>query len=253
VPVDFWEKVRKELDTIKTVFMLAEWESRDLHKKSFDMTYGWMLYDKMQGVCTRGRPLSDLVHYLADIENSFPQDAIKMNFTDNHDKNSWDGTPFTNFGDGLQASMVLSAIVSGMPLVYSGQETGLNKSLDFYEKDEIEWQEHAFAGMYKKLFALKHRTQALWNGSWGGRMERIISNKPEQVISFYREKKGDKVIVIINFSSSVAKVNLQTEYHKGGYTELFTGKNFDLKGDDVFTLDHWDYLVLEKTYDFNQG
>lgn len=43
IPVDFWENVRAELDEIKPVFMLAEWESRDLHRKAFDMTYSWTL------------------------------------------------------------------------------------------------------------------------------------------------------------------------------------------------------------------
>lgn len=36
VPVDFWNHVRRELDAIKPVFMLAEWESRDLHREAFD-------------------------------------------------------------------------------------------------------------------------------------------------------------------------------------------------------------------------
>jgi len=246
VPIDFWENARKELDTIKPVFMLAEWESRDLHKRSFDMTYGWMLYDKMQAVTTRGRPLKELIQYLADFENAFPEDAIKMNFTDNHDKNSWDGTPFTNFGDGLQASMVLAATVCGIPLVYSGQEAGLNRSLDFYEKDEIKWQEHPFTDIYKKLFALKHRNGALWNGSRGARMERIMNDKPDQVISFDRERNENKVIVIINYNIDAVTVRLQTDYHTGGYTEIFSGEAVKLQGDDIFILDPWEYFVLEK-------
>ena len=41
MPTDFWERVRHELDAIKPVFMLAEWESRDLHAAAFDMTYAW--------------------------------------------------------------------------------------------------------------------------------------------------------------------------------------------------------------------
>ena len=34
VPLDFWNKLRQELDAIKHVFMLAEWESRDLHREA---------------------------------------------------------------------------------------------------------------------------------------------------------------------------------------------------------------------------
>jgi glycosidase len=35
VPVDFWENARRELEAVKPVFMLAEWESRDLHAAAF--------------------------------------------------------------------------------------------------------------------------------------------------------------------------------------------------------------------------
>ncbi len=41
VPTDFWNNARKELDAIKPVFMLAEWENRDLHAEAFDLTYAW--------------------------------------------------------------------------------------------------------------------------------------------------------------------------------------------------------------------
>ena len=58
-----------------------------------------------------------------------------MTFTDNHDKNSWEGTQYSNFGDGLQACMVFCTVVNGMPMVYGGQEAGLNKSLKFFDKE----------------------------------------------------------------------------------------------------------------------
>lgn len=48
IPTDFWENARQELDLIKPVFMLAEWESRDLYKKSFDMTYSWTLWNELR-------------------------------------------------------------------------------------------------------------------------------------------------------------------------------------------------------------
>ena len=41
LPIEFWNNVRRELDLIKPVFMLAEWEGRDLHAESFDMTYAF--------------------------------------------------------------------------------------------------------------------------------------------------------------------------------------------------------------------
>ncbi|HEY5774448.1 MAG TPA: alpha-amylase family glycosyl hydrolase, partial [Xanthomonadales bacterium] len=50
VPVDFWNNVRKELDAIKPVFMLAEWDSRDLHAEAFDMTYAWSWREAVKAI-----------------------------------------------------------------------------------------------------------------------------------------------------------------------------------------------------------
>ncbi|MGD8867747.1 MAG: alpha-amylase family glycosyl hydrolase, partial [Gemmatimonadales bacterium] len=52
VPVDFWNNVRRELDAIKPIFMLAEWESRDLHAEAFDATYAWSWNEAMHRIAT---------------------------------------------------------------------------------------------------------------------------------------------------------------------------------------------------------
>lgn len=246
IPVDFWENARAELDAIKPVFMLAEWESRDLHKKAFDMTYSWSLWDKMRGICIKGEPLSPLVEYMAHDVNTFPHDAFRMTFTDNHDKNSWEGNQYSNFGDGLHAAMVMACTVNGMPLVYSGQEAGLDRSLAFFEKDLIAWKAHPNAAIYKKLFDLKHTNQALWNGAYGGVMERIYSDRMNDVISFAREKDGDKVISLINFSGKDITCHFNTTAHLGTYKELFTGETVYLKEGFSTNLKAWSYKVLVK-------
>ena len=57
LPNDFWAQVRKELDQIKPVFMLAEWDTRDLHLEAFDMTYAWSWWDAVQAAATGGQSL----------------------------------------------------------------------------------------------------------------------------------------------------------------------------------------------------
>ncbi len=246
IPLDFWENARVELDAVKPVFMLAEWESRDLHKKAFDMTYSWSLWDKMKEVTTGRKPIGGLVEYMAHDVNTFPNDAYRMTFTDNHDKNAWEGNQFSNFGDGLKACMVLACTVNGMPLVYSGQEAGLNRSLKFFDKDPIEWKKHPFFDMYKKLFALKHKNQALWNGDSGGEMLRIYNDKPSQVLSFAREKNGERVITLINFGEKRVTVKLNSRRYAGIYTDLLSNISYTLKGDDEVSLPSKGYLVLVK-------
>ncbi len=241
-----WENARVELDAIKPVFMLAEWESRDLHKKAFDMTYSWSLWDKMHGIVKDNKSIGGLVEYMAHDVSTFPEDAYRMTFTDNHDKNSWEGNQVSNFGDALPACMVMACTVNGMPLVYSGQEAGLDRSLKFFDKDSISWKPHPYADMYQKLFELKHQNKALWNGGWGGTMVRIYNDQQEKIISFSREKNGQKIISIINFSKAAVNVTLRSGNEKGNYTELFTGKLYTLKGDDSMELPAWGYLVLHK-------
>lgn len=246
VPTDFWDNVRSELDAIKPVFMLAEWESRDLHKNAFDMTYSWTLFEKMTAVTKDKKSMAGLVEYMAHDVSTFPRDGYRMLFTDNHDMNSWNGNMIANFGNGLEASMVLCATINGMPLVYCGQEAGLAKSLKFFDKDEIDWSKFPYAPLYTKLFELKHKNHALWNGEEGGVMVRIYNDKPEQVISFSRAKNDDQVIPVVNYSDKPVTVKLDSKYQKGNYTELFSGKTITLKGNDVFTLEPWKYLVLVK-------
>ena len=245
IPVDFWENARKELDEIKPVFLLAEWESRDLYKKSFDMTYSWSLWNELK-VATNQQKLGGLVEYLSHDVNTVPRNAYRMTFTDNHDKNSWEGNPYLNFGAGLKTAIVMTGVVNGMMLCYSGQEAGLNRSLKFFEKDLIEWKVDENAELFTKLFHLKHNNQAMWNGKYGGEMIRVLNDHQNQVISFYREKNKDAILPILNFSDQTIEVQLDTKYYQGKYKEFFTNKIFDIKEKTSLKLLPWSYLVLVK-------
>lgn len=246
IPVDFWDNVRMELDKIKPVFMLAEWEDRDMLKNAFDMTYAWSLWNKMKDITTDKKPIDGLVEYMAHDVNTFPRDGYKMTFTDNHDKNSWEGNQYANFGKALEVCMVFTCTVNGMPLIYSGQEAGLDRSLKFFDKDTIVWKSHKNAGIYTRLFHLKHLNQALWNGAAGGVMVRIYNDQPDKVISFYREMKGDKVLPVLNFSSEKLKVKLNTHSVSDIYQELFTGKTVKIGDSEELEVPAYGYFVFYK-------
>ncbi len=178
VPIDFWNTVRRELDAIKPVFMLAEWESRDLHAEAFDMTYAWSWNDTMHRIAMGKADLEQLKVYYAWNDKSYPRDAMRMMFVSNHDMNAWAGTEFEQFGDALEAAIVLSVVGEGMPLIYSGQEAGNDRRLEFFERDPIVWREHPQGELYRKLFALKRTNTALWNARWGARMVNVPNSLP---------------------------------------------------------------------------
>lgn len=246
IPTDFWNQARFQIDKIKPVFMLGEWESRDLHEFAFDATYSWSLWNAMTSVTRDEKSIAQLVEYLAHDVSTFPRDAYRMTFTDNHDKNSWEGNMVSNFGPGLEASMVICATVNGMPLVYGGQEAGLSRSLKFFDKDEIDWSELKYESLFTRLFDLKHRNKALWNGKHGGVMIRIPNDHMQQVISFSRTIENDRVITIVNYSPKASSVKLDTKNLVGEYTELFSGKVYTFEGEDKIQMKPWEYLVLVK-------
>jgi len=248
VPIDFWENVRKELDEIKPVFMLAEAEDKELHRRAFDATYNWTLWNILHRIFVNELSVKTLSEaYIAEHVSIFPKAAIRMNFIDNHDKNSWEGNQYINFGESLKAVTVFTAMMDGIPLVYSGQEAGLDRSLAFFEKDAISWDLHESEALYTTLFTLKHQNQALWNGDRGGEMVRIMNDRMDQVISFVREKNGDKVLTFVNLSKELIIVQFDTSFDTGTYINLFTSKEQSVSGTMILTMNPWDYVILHQT------
>lgn len=244
IPLDFWNTIRQELDVIKPVFMLAEWESRDLHAEAFDMTYAWSWYDAVHQITSGKADVQSLMQYYLRNENAFPKNAMRMMFVSNHDKNAWEGTMREQFGEGLQAAIVLSVIGEGMPLVYNGQEAGNNKRLEFFEKDPIEWKNHPLGEFYQKLLALKKANTALWNAQWGANMIKIANNEEQAVLSFVRKNEKNKVFAVFNFSNKRRKVKFQESLHQGTYTDYFRGNEVQFVDHAMLDLDAWGYSVF---------
>lgn len=244
VPLDFWNNLRRELDQIKPVFMLAEWESRDLHARAFDATYAWSWHNAMLDVARGRSDAGALAGYYASNEKAFPRGGMRLTFVSNHDKNSWDGTQFEQFGEALESAIVLSVVGEGMPLVYSGQEAGNQKRLAFFEKDIIHWQPHPVGDLYQELLALKKAHSALWNGQWGARMEHVANTSPEAVFSFVRANESDRVFAVFNFSDEARTVSFKDNRYHGDYQDFTSGKPVSLNETSELELEPWAYQVF---------
>ena len=244
VPVDFWNNARRELDAIKPVFMLAEWESRDLHAEAFDLTYAWSWYSAVHDIAAGKSDLGALFNYYSWNEGFFPPDIMRMTFVSNHDKNAWDGTGPEQFGPALPAAISLSVVGDGLPLLYGGQEAGETKRLKFFEKDPIVWQENPAGELYRKLFALKHANTALWNAHWGAPMVQVTNSAPNEVLSFVRSNDRDKVFAVFNFSAKPQAVKLNDGLFHGRYTDYFSGERVELNDATRLSLAPWAFRVF---------
>jgi glycosidase len=246
VPVDFWEKARVELEKVKPMFMLAENEDhQELCKKAFDANYGWGMHSVMHKVAQGKDSVGQIIRQVIKMDSIMPKNAMQMNFITNHDENSWNGTAQEKFGAGENAFAVLTYTLPGMPLIYSGQEAGLDKRLKFFTKDTINWEKADFSPFYKTLDALKHENEALWNPPYGGTFEKIKNTEPAKVLSFVRVKGDAKVLVVLNLSASPVTVAVKGDIVNGDYKDVFSGAETKVVKKEPFPLEAWGYKVLE--------
>lgn len=244
VPTDFWNDTRKELDKTKKVFMLAEAHEFELQEKAFDMTYGWQYKDLFNEIAQGKKSVKDLDAYMNGEEKHYHPNSYRMLHITNHDLNSWEGTEFVRLGDAVETFLVLSNIMKGMPLMYSGQEAGNNKALNFFERDPIEWKAHPFKQLYTKLFQLKKTNKALWNGVEGGEMQRLNTGNDEHVYAFSREKAGNKIVAIFNLSKNPQTAEIKAALTKGHLKDISNGSKAPQGASVKFNLKPWEYKVF---------
>jgi glycosidase len=202
VPMAFWDEAIKNLRAIKPLFMLAEWDDPKMHS-SFNATYGWGYHHTLMEIGKGHYNLDSLsTYFLKDMER-YPAEAFRLRFNTNHDENSWKGTEKELFGDLDYNFQVLAFTAPGMPLIYSGQESGLNKRLEFFEKDAIDWNNYQHAEFFKELSSLKHDHQVLHAGSAGGAMTIVEVNPETGMFVFDRFNNESKLRVVMNCSKSV--------------------------------------------------
>lgn len=246
VPTDFWNRARKELDAVKPVFMLAEAWEPELVEEAFDMAYAWDFHHLMNDIAKGEKTAKEIDGYFTKIDTMYPKDAYLMNFLTNHDENSWAGTIKERMGEGGNTFAVLTFTMPGMPMLYSGQEAGLDHRLKFFEKDEINWDNKTLIPFYTKLMTLKRENKALRNGVEGGKLVRIHSNKDEAVYAFTREAGGDKVVVVLNLTGKAVEVNLNSKLLAGEYSEYFSNESAVFKAEEKLSLKPWEYRVFVK-------
>jgi glycosidase len=130
-----------------------------------------------------------------------------------------------------------------MPLIYSGQEAGLDQQLAFFKKDQINWGDFSQQKFYQKLVDLKTEHQALWNGDAGGEINLLDSSK-KSVLVFERKKGEDRIVVIMNLSDNDVTTTVKVGSTAGRYKVYFSNLDLDLKEEHNFELEAWEYHIL---------
>ena len=217
VPDDYWKSAIDTLKQTKDVFMLAEAEGKNLHDAGFDMTYNWSYMHVTNEIAKGNQTLSSLDSLLRVEDSVYNSHDIRMYFTTNHDENSWNGTAYERYGASFEVQTLLAFTMPGMPLLYNGQESGLDKRLRFFEKDTIEWGEYSDQDYFTKLYKLRIENSAMWNGDTNTVFEKIDSEF-ENLFAYRRKNENEKVTVLLNFDEDSLVIENYKDLGISGYS-----------------------------------
>ena len=266
VPGDFWAEAWKQVREINPdVYLLAEGEETWLHESGFDATYAWELHHIFNAMAKGGsetknvagdgtiktdaKYVKDLKEYLERDDQKYPAPAMRLMFTSNHDENSWAGTEFERMGEAHKTFAALTFVLpKSQPLIYTGQEIGLNRRLAFFEKDSIEElvdleYGKEYRDFYKKLTSFRHNNSVLAAGANVAPVV-FVEEAPEAVLAFTRENEENKVLCIFNFSAEAKTLTL-SENAAGKYNCL-CGETREYNAGDVVELEPWAFMLLSK-------
>jgi len=248
VEVDFWEQARPEVEKVKPLFWLGEFDELESpeYGKVFDASYSWKWMHKSADYYKKNEPLQELKDLLIQYSNIGDQ-SMRAWFTSNHDENSWNGTEYEKYGVITKPMAVFSATWNGVPLVYSGQELPNMKRLEFFEKDVIQWTNtYQVADFYKILLDLKASNPALRGGDANVITYFLNTTANDKILAYIRKNGKDEVLVVLNMSKEPVHFTIEDDHLSGTFKNVFdkTKRDFSNGKDFIFKIS--DYAVFEK-------
>jgi 1,4-alpha-glucan branching enzyme len=244
IPLYFWEEATAELDSLKDLFWLAEWDQPRMHLE-FDASYAWELLHLTEKVAKGKANADDIDNWIKKDIKEYGRKPFRLTMITNHDENSWAGTEFERYGEGHKAFATFIFSAYGTPMIYSGQEAGNARRLRFFAKDTIDWRDSQnLRPFYKQLVTLRKENAALYSGEYGGVTERI--NKDADIFAFKRIKGNNRVIGIMNLSNAPKTLMLTDTSVFGKYKDYFSAKEYSLSA-SALELSPWQYLIFTET------
>jgi len=236
VPLSFWEEVCDDLLNLKPdLFMLAEWQSSELHKKAFHATYDWVLYWILKDIRKHQRGVSDLIDWINLKKRLFPRQALSLLFTENHD---YPRTLVTFGNNYFYPFAALLYFLKGIPLIYAGQENGAGQMPPLFESDPLDWTatDQRIKTFYANLIKLRYQYSGFIEGELN-----FSSQNGDSVLVMENNVKDKTFHAYLNFSAEEQIISLDGKAPLIG-VDLINGEVFD---DSRVKLDPYQVCVLD--------
>jgi len=243
VPFSFWQQAIDSLEAIpdRDLILLAEGNRADHFTAGFQMNFGWDFYGRLKGVFGETYAASAIFGAHNTEVATLPPGARKLRFTTNHDETAWDQTPIELFGGvqgALAASVVTMYLGESVPLIYNGQEVGLNVNLPIFSRYPINWSLNpGMAAEYRRLIQFYRSRESLRNGD-------LTTFPNSSLVAFQRKAGAETVLVVVNVRDSQKEWAVPEELQNTVWKNAFTGESMVLTTSRAFQA--FEYLILEK-------
>ena len=234
------------MDKVKKVTWLAE-GSGSANMEVFDYDYAWDFATALKDFGTD----NDVPALIAECKKLF-NDAVykdkgRMVYITNHDLNAYEGTEFDRYGNNVLPLAVLSFTIYDMPLIYNGQEIGMNKSMNFAEPSMVEWDptNKVYVNLYQKLTRLKRTQPALEDGTNRGALK-IYSTNDENLFAYSRMRGDNEVLVLLNFAQVPKRLRFTQNVPAGKFKDYLNGGDKEFSITDGISLHENGYAIFVK-------
>lgn len=241
VPTTFWNALFARLRQLRPdLFFLAESELPQHQLRAFNASYAFDMAQTFDAVAQGRACVSHVEDTLMATRATFPTGAVMLYYTSNHDRNSWDGTEYERLGGGTAPFAVLSFMLDGVPLIYNGQEIGLERRLKFFERDAIAWHASPLTGFYRTLCDLKHGHPAMAVGTG---IRRVATDKNNALFMLVRDAGGQRVLAVLNLTARDVTAQAFDPALAGRWRDVFTGERVTWTASTPVALNAWGYRV----------
>jgi glycosidase len=222
IPLDFWKKAKAEINAIKPLLWLEEGENT-AYLETFDYDYAWNFNDRLNEFGKDGdiEKLKSACNAL--FNDTHYADKGRMIYLANHDLDAYDGTVFSRLGNKALPLTVLYFTIHDMPLIYNGQEIGVNQSIGLFDVNLIPWTpvNPTMSALFKKLTRLKRSQPALESGKNRGTLA-FYSTDNDQVLAFSRKRDNNEVLVVLNFAANPVNFKFTNAAPDGSFSNYLS-------------------------------
>ncbi len=214
-PLDFWTEGKKRIQRIKPDAVLIHEGSKTEYLKTFDAMYGFSYHESLYKILDGTGTVEEFKNDFNSVFEKVPKGTFIVRDMDNHDTvTDWPERVEKLAGhDGTEMLIALNYFISGIPMVYCGNELADSKRLSMFAnrfcKGKFEFTDRS----KKNTEAALRRQEKIWELNDIRRKSDALAlggfswlKTGENVLGFVRKGENENIKFICAFSDCTVKL-----------------------------------------------